>query len=273
MFRGFFRPALTIVAGAALAAGTGAGLTAANAGQPADAGPPYTFTTVLNGQFDFVPLKNAAMIRKSRHGYTYYAGQQDGHLTVTQEGDALLLHDTTAHRFEELAGGCRDVAVDKGVAALCSLPGDLTTSRPLLLEVWPRLGDDYTDGRTLPATIAMSVLGDAGDDVARLGAGPDFFNGAKGNDVVTGGAGNDWLRTGDDADTIKGNAGNDYLMGVHGSDLIRGGRGDDRLGGSQGNDRLFAGPGSDVLSCGSGSDGATIDSADSARECESVLRR
>jgi serralysin len=273
VFRGIFRPALTVFAGAALVAGTGAGLTAAHAGQPADAGPPYEFTTVLRGQFAFTPLKNAAMIRVSRHGYTYYSGQQDGDLTITKDGDALRFHDKTARRFEELGNGCREVNVAKGVGALCDLPNGITEARPLLLEVWPRLGDDYTDGRTLPATIAMSVLGDAGDDVAHLGAGPDFFNGAFGRDRVTGGAGNDWLRTGDDADRIRGGAGNDYLMGVDGADRIRGGSGDDRIGGDRGRDRLYAGSGRDVLSCGAGRDGATVDGSDTARDCETLARR
>jgi hypothetical protein len=268
-----FRPALTVLAGAAIAAGTGAGLSAAHAGQPENAGPPYEFTTVLHGQFEFTPLKNAAMIRVSRHGYTYYSGQQDGHLTITKVGDDLRFHDKTARRFEELGDGCRAVNVKRGVGALCELPNNLTVERPLLLEVWPRLGDDYTDGRTLPGTIAMSVLGDAGDDVAHLGAGWDFFNGAFGRDRVTGGGGNDWLRTGDAADRIRGGAGDDYLMGVDGADLIRGGDGNDRIGGDKGRDTLYAGPGRDVLSCGSGRDGATVDSSDTARDCEAVARR
>jgi Ca2+-binding RTX toxin-like protein len=241
------RSVLTTAAAAALVAGTGAGMTAAHAGQPADAGPPYSYTTVLNGQFAFTPLKNAAMIRKSDHGYIWYSGQQDGNLTVTKDGDALRFHDKTADRFEELGAGCRKVNVDKGVGAVCNLPNDITERQPLLLEIWPRLGHDYTDGSTLPATIAMTVLGDDGDDVAHFGAGPDFFNGAKGKDRVTGGGGNDWLRTGDHNDRIRGGSGNDYLMGVAGNDRIRGGAGDDRVGGGPGSDVVFGGAGSDVV--------------------------
>jgi hypothetical protein len=273
VFRALFRPALTIIAATAITAGTGAAFTTAHAGQPADAGPPYPFTTVLNGQFKFTPLKDAAMIRVSKHGYTWYSGQQDGDLTITKEGDALRFHDKTARRFEKLGKGCRKIEVDRGVGALCDLPNGLTAAKPLLLEVWPRLGDDHTDGHSLPATIAMSVLGDDGDDVARLGAGTDFFNGAKGNDRVSGGAGNDWLRTGDHKDRIKGGAGNDYLVGVDGDDRILGGDGNDRIAGGPGHDRLAAGAGTDMLTGGSGLDAATIDSADTARECENVARR
>jgi serralysin len=248
VFKGMLRSALTIAAGAALVAGTGAGMTAAFAGQPANAGPPYKYTTVLHGQFAFTPLKNAAMIRKSEHGYIWYSGQQDGRLTVTKNGNTLRFHDKTANRFHELGAGCRKVNVAKGVGAVCNLPGNITTGRPLLLEIWPRLGHDYTDGRTLPATIAMSVLGDDGNDVTHLGAGRDFFNGAKGKDFVTGGAGNDWLRTGDHDDRIRGGAGHDYLMGVDGNDRIRGGAGDDRIGGGPGQDNLAGGSGRNVVS-------------------------
>jgi serralysin len=229
-------------------ADAGAGVTAAFAGRPADAGPPYKYTTVLHGQFAFTPLKNAAMIRKSDHGYIWYSGQQDGHLTVTKDGDTLRFHDKTAQRFEELAGGCRKINVNKGVGAVCNLPKGITERQPALLEIWPRLGDDYTDVRTLPATIAVTVLGDAGDDVAYLGAGPDFFNGAKGKDFVFGGAGNDWLRTGDQDDRIRGGAGNDYLMGVAGNDKIRGGAGDDRIGGGPGKDDIRGGAGNNRIS-------------------------
>jgi serralysin len=246
--QGMLRPALTVAAGAALVAGTGAGLSAAFAGQPADAGPPYSYTTVLHGQFEFTPLKNAAMIRDSKHGYIWYSGQQDGNLTVTKHGDSLRFHDKTAHRFEELAAGCHKIDVNKGVGAECKLDKDLSEAQPALLEIWPRLGDDYTDVSTLPASIAVTVLGDAGDDFAHLGAGPDFFNGAKGKDTVRGGAGNDWLRTGDHNDRIAGGAGDDYLMGVAGNDKIRGGAGDDRIGGGPGNDDLRGGPGNNRIS-------------------------
>jgi Ca2+-binding RTX toxin-like protein len=217
-------------------------MTAAWAGEPADAGPPYRFTTVLDGQFKVTPLKNAAMIRKSNHGLTWYSGQQNGKLTVTKNGNSLRFHDRTAHRFQELAGACHEVAANKGVAAVCRI-GNYTTSRPMLLEIWPRLGHDYTDGRTLPATIAMSVLGDDGNDVALLGAGTDFFNGAKGHDRVRGGAGNDWLRTGHHDDRIRGGSGSDYLMGVAGNDWIRGGAGDDHIGGGPGSDNVHGGSG------------------------------
>ena len=247
MSKGMLRSALTAAAAAGLVAGTGAGMTAAFAGQPADAGPPYSFTTVLHGQFAFTPLKNAAMIRKSDHGLTWYSGQQDGDLTVTKNGKSLRFHDRTADRFEELAGACDEVKVDKGVAAVCAID-DYTTSKPMLLQIWPRLGHDFTDGSTLPETISMSVLGDDGDDVALLGAGPDFFNGAKGKDRVRGSAGNDWLRTGDHDDRIRGGSGNDYLMGVAGNDWIRGGAGDDRVGGGPGSDNVRGGSGANRVS-------------------------
>ena len=47
--------------------------------------------------------------------------------------------------------------------------------------MWPRLGDDRVDASTLPDSVAMTVLGDAGDDVVLFGGGPDFFNGFTGD--------------------------------------------------------------------------------------------
>ena len=94
-----------------------------------------------------------------------------------------------------------------GIAAVCRVPAGISATAPLLLEVWPRLGDDYVDGSSLPDTFAMTVLSDAGHDVALFGAGPDFFNGFTGRDQVWGGAGNDWIRTGQEADLVWGGDG------------------------------------------------------------------
>jgi serralysin len=270
VFRRTLRRALAVLVGSAVIAGA-AGSQLGAQGE-LRAGPPYDFTTEIMTK-DVVPLKDAAMIRRTVHGYVYMSGQQHNRLTVTMVDGRLRFVDTGTARWKGLPLACRKQAVKVGVAAVCRMPEGVSTRRPLLLEVWPRLGDDFVDGSSLPATVAMSVLGDAGNDVVRLGAGPDFFNGAFGNDRVWGGAGNDWLRTGKGNDRIWGGPGNDELVGVDGRDVIHGGAGNDRLIGLEGDDRLFAGPGRDLVLCGAGVDSARVDSEDTVRDCEHVDRR
>jgi hypothetical protein len=260
---------LAVLVGAAVTTGLAGSQLAAHA-DPA-AGPPCEFTQEIMHS-DVPPLKNRAMITRSDCGYRYHAGRQDSRLVVTRVEGGLRFADTGTTSWDRLTRACRATRARVGVAAVCKVPATVSTSRPLLIEVWPRLGDDYTDGSTLPATFALAVLGDAGNDVARLGAGPDFFNGAFGRDRVSGGAGNDWLRTGDDSDYIWGGAGNDHLVGVDGQDTIYGGAGNDRVGGSDGNDRLYAGDGKDNVLCGNGTDAAKVDRSDSVLSCESVDR-
>jgi Ca2+-binding RTX toxin-like protein len=99
----------------------------------------------------------------------------------------------------------------------------------MFLEVWPRLGHDFVDGSTLPATLRLWVLADAGNDTVYGGAGDDFVNGAHDTDRVWGGAGNDWVRGGSGNDRLYGGTGNDRLLGQDGADVVRGGAGVDRV--------------------------------------------
>jgi serralysin len=236
------------------------------------AGPPYTYTTELVGQFRLIPLKNQAMITRTKLGYRYRAGQQDSHLVVEQMGKGLRFTDSGTKRFNTVPRTCRRIQVNRGVAAVCRVPKNLSVRRPLLVEIWPRLGDDFVDGSTLPATFAMTVLADAGNDIAHLGAGPDFFNGHTGRDLVTGGAGNDWIRSGHGNDRVHGGAGHDQLVGIFGNDTFYGGKGNDLLGGGPGHDRLNGGPGRDLLRCVEGRDTAHADRGDRLRGCERVRR-
>jgi serralysin len=262
-----------IAALAAISATTlGANLATAGTGTPPGgaftAGPPYTYMTELMGELPVVPLKNQAMIWTSEHGYVYEAGQQDSHLVVEVVGDRVRFTDTGTREFKKLADGCRSLKAKVGVAAECAVPAGITTSQPLLLEIWPRLGDDFVDASSLPATIATTVLGDKGTDVARLGAGPDFFNGFTGRDRVSGGAGNDWLRPGQDDDHAKAGAGDDQVVSTHGNDRIFGGTGNDRLYSGPGADQLAGGGGIDTLVCGPGRDRATSGIGDRRFGCE-----
>lgn len=263
------RRTLVLLAATALAAATvGTAPVAAQADEP---GPYWPYTKVLNGQYTLIPLKDAAMITTTEHGYLYRAGQQDSHLVVTQVDGGLLFQDSGTKEWKSLSDACRPQQVQVGVAAVCNVPGDISLSNPMLLEVWPRLGDDFVDGSTLAAPFEMAALVDAGRDVVYLGAGDDFVNGAFDRDVVRGGPGDDWIRTGDGDDDISGDSGNDRLIGSGGSDTVRGGDGLDRVAGGDGNDWLYAADSQqDVVACGAGADSAQVDQTDKLNDCESV---
>jgi hypothetical protein len=203
----------------------------------AEAGPSYgpsrPYVEVLHGQFKVIPLPQAAKIVKAKHGFIYKAGQQNSKLTVTPHGGTVRFRDTGTRKLRGLPGACHRVKAGKGVAASCKV-GRVSVRRPMLIQIWPRLGNDVVDTSALPARFQVTVLGDKGHDVVRLGAGDDFVNGAKGNDRVRAGGGSDWIRTGDGADHLYGGPGNDRLVGVAGNDRLVGGPGRDLLGGGPG---------------------------------------
>ena len=219
-----------------------------------------------------VPLKNEALLNRTAHGYLFRAGQQDTDLTMTYPDGRLRVVDTGTQSWKWLPGACTEIDVPQGVGASCAIGSKFTDAAPMLVEVWPRLGNDVADSTALPALFDVSFLGDKGDDVAYLGAGNDFFNGAQEADRGYGGAGRDWIRTGLADDFIDGGADGDYLVGVDSHDTIYGGSGDDRLFGIDGDDKLFAGDGNDYVSCGNGVDEATLQSTDKAVACETTSR-
>lgn len=236
-----------------------------------NAGPPYDFVTELMGQFVVIPLKDTAMLTKSEYGYRFRTGQQDSHLVVTRVVGGLRFVDTGTKSFKKLTNGCKRAKVKVGIAAVCRVPGSISAQLPMLIEVWPRLGNDFTDTSTLPAEFAVTVLGDEGNDVARFGAGFDFFNGHSGRDLIWGGAGNDWIRAGLGNDGVKGGRGNDDLVAMQDDDNVRGGRGNDRVGGDDGKDRLWGDVGADFILCGNGRDTVKADTRDRVlNNCESV---
>jgi Ca2+-binding RTX toxin-like protein len=269
-----------LLAGAALAAGT-VGLSApahaayedATMNLPRDTsgtpglGPhfPYVQAIPIGG---VVPLKNQAIINRTTNGWLFRAGQQDSHLTVTQTNGRLQFEDTGTQSWKWLPKHCQQLDVAQGVGASCPIPARFTTAAPMLVEIWPRLGNDYVDTSALSSLFDVSVLGDRGDEVVHLGAGNNFVNGAQDADTVYGGDGNDWIRTATGDDYIDGGGGNDYLVGVDNNDTIYGGPGDDSIYGSGGNDDLFSGAGNDHVVCGDGSDTATVKSTDRTSQCE-----
>lgn len=237
-----------------------------------NAGPPYKFETELKGAGSVgVGLKDKGWLIKTEHGYRYQSGQQNSHLVVTLVDGRLRFADTGTESFRKLTRACHRQKVRVGVAAICRLPEGRTVNRPMLVEIWPRLGNDYTDASSLPATFAVTVLGDKGHDVARFGAGPDFFNGFSSRDVVWGGGGNDWIRSGIGNDLVHSGAGNDDIVAVDGRDTLHGGSGEDRIWAGDGDDQLWGDAGADFLLCGSGRDKVSANSGEGDRDfqCES----
>jgi serralysin len=276
VFRRTVRSSLAVLAAGAMVAIAAVAASGASAPGGFNAGPPYRFTTELMGEGRFIPLKDQALVQKTKHGYRFRTGQQDSHLVVTmvRQGRGIRLVDTGTQRFLRMPDACRRQRARVGVALVCPVPGAVTVRRPLLLEVWPRLGADFTDGSSLPASVAMTVLGDEGRDFVRLGAGPDFVNGAYGNDRISSGAGNDWIRGGRHNDTIVSGPGTDYIVSQSGLDDIRSGDGNDKVFGGEDNDRVQGDAGDDFLSCGTGQDRVLTDQQDSTvRDCEAITRR
>lgn len=121
--------------------------------------------------------------------------------------------------------------------------------------------------------------GGAGDDVIVGSPGDDELDGGPGRDRVSGGDGVDLLIGGDDDDVLDGLAGPDELLGGNGGDALGGGEGDDTLVPGAGVDSFDAGPDDDRVNasgdgsadrgtCGAGRDEATLDTADTATDCE-----
>lgn len=259
------------VTGAAGGVSTTAGADARTVSPGSVAGPPYTFTTELLGDGVFIPLKDVGMLQRTKHGYRFRTGQQDSHLVVTRVDGGLRFVDTGTKSFKKVSPACHRQKVRVGVAAVCRVPSTISVRKPLLIEVWPRLGNDFTDTSSLSALFAVAVLGDKGRDVTRFGAGPDFFNGHSGRDPVRGGAGNDWIRAGLGNDPVDGGPGDDYIFGMEGRDELKGGSGQDRVAGADGYDRIRGNSGSDQVLCGTGRDRTKADRTDRIfHDCEIV---
>jgi hypothetical protein len=174
-------------------------------------------------------MKDQGKILRTDYGYRITAGQQDSHLTIEVVDGRLRIADTGTREWRSLSRACTAVRVSVGVAATCRVPVATSAADPTLLEVHPRLGDDYVDGRSLPAVFEMAVLADEGRDVVHAGSGNDFINAAQDADEVYGGPGNDWMRGGKAGDVMYGGTGDDYMVGQYGNDIIDGGAGENRI--------------------------------------------
>lgn len=250
------RVARALVAALGVAAVAMVPVGSSEAGTQPEAGPSCPFITELINHAPDLGLKGEARITKTECGYRYFSGRQNNRLVITQVGDKLRFSDPRTDRVDRLADACSNVRGVPGIVVLCPIPRGTDADHPLLVEVWPRLGDDFVDGSTLSAMFSMTVLGDAGHDVAFMGAGDDFFNGAFDADQVRGGAGDDWIRSGDQRDRVAGGPGHDYITS------------------GEGGDRVVGGGGADRIYCGPGADDATRDGGDlTVYQCESVSNR
>lgn len=181
-------------------------------------------------------IGDKALIRPSKFGFIYIAGQQNTNLTITYDKGAntLTYRDTGTRQLGTIPRRCDRMKAKRGIAVTCRIPRAFDDKK-MFVQVWPRLGNDIVDARTLPKRFRLWALVDAGNDVVHGGAGNDFVNGAK------------------DADRVWGNGGNDLLRTGPGNDIIRGGAGKDRL------------------SCAEDFDTAYRDKRDSMYQCERVL--
>jgi serralysin len=181
-----------------------AALVTATLGVASPAGADHYPRTMLGpGDANVSNIGGAALIRMSEY---------NNHLRITYVADrnALRFRDTRTSVLRSKPDRCHKEEVEVGISVVCTIPPRFNSSR-MFVQVWPRLGNDYVDGRTLGSRFRLWVLADAGRDVFYGGAGADFFNGAKGDDVAYAGPGRDWLRGGPGADRLIGGSGTDRI--------------------------------------------------------------
>jgi hypothetical protein len=241
MFRRNARVAAVVTALITVATGvvvTAGGVSSSAATKP-NAGPDScAFITELINRDPNLSMKDAARVYKTTCGYRVRSGQQNSHLVIKQVGNKLRFVDRNTHRIDLLPAVCNRIKGVRGIGFECPIGSGYGVNNRMLIEVWPRLGNDFVDGSSLSAMFSMSVLGDAGNDTALMGDGPDFFNGAFNRDRVVAGGGNDWIRSGDGHDRVRSGAGADFVTSGGGDDFVEGG---------DGPDQLYCGPGRDTV--------------------------
>lgn len=174
---------------------------------PAHAGRNLPPTHLGPGDANVSNVGGKAVIRNSKFGPVYISGKHDNHLRIkyVEHRQLIRFRDTRTRRVKSMPNRCSQEQVKTGISVICKIPKRFQEpGKKMFIQVWPRLGDDYVDGRGLPPKFRMWVLADAGNDVMHGGRGWDFFNGAKGNDRAWGNNGRDWLRGGPGADRLRG---------------------------------------------------------------------
>jgi serralysin len=172
-------------------------------------------------------VRHQAKVLRTDYGYRYLGAEQNTHLRLKVVDGKLRFRDTHVTSWKSVPRMCDRVKVDPGIAADCRIPDSTSSDDHTLIEVQPRLGNDYVDGRGLPATFDLALLGDGGRDRFFGGRGNDYLGGAMDSDRLSGGRGKDWIRGGDSRDWLWGGAQSDWLQGLAGRDVLRGGAGKD----------------------------------------------
>ena len=126
-------------------------------------------------------IKDKALIRMSKYGFVYIAGQQNSHLTVTygETDNTLRYVDTGTKRLGTIPKACTRQKAARGIAVTCTIPPKFRGTT-MFVQVWVRLGHDFVNG----AMDGDRVYGGKGNDLLRTG---------KGNDRLWGGPGKDRL--------------------------------------------------------------------------------
>ena len=100
---------------------------------------PYVQEIMIGG---VVPLKDEALLNRTKQGYIYRAGQQNSDITITQVDGRRHLR-RQGHPVVEVDGaGMHRIDVPRVCGASCVVAPKFTEAAPMLVEVWPRLGDD-----------------------------------------------------------------------------------------------------------------------------------
>ena len=209
-----------------------------------------TLLAVLVGMGVLAGAASAATVETDGDTVTYKGGEGRDWPNASSAGGKLAISDS--------------VNGFSAVEAPCTQVDESTVECPMPARYRAELGggsDDHafgTDSGALPATLAIELHGQGGDD--RLEPwDPSDGTPIGGTRLADGGEGNDTLYGSTGVDQLLGGAGNDIVFGYGGADQLQGGEGDDTMSGEQGHPQLnvassFAadvvdgGPGTDKLS-------------------------
>jgi len=192
----------------------------------------------------------------------------NGELVIcgTDENDVIILAETPAGIFVNIA--------EYDVAA------NISNAREIVSQVFPAStvgsitvtggsGDDRIFAYSM--TSAVTLNGEAGNDILAGGSAADTLLGGDGDDTLHGRNGNDFLDGGSGVDVLLGNVGNDTLNGGDAADQIFGHQGDDTLNGGDDDDDLYGDEGDDTLNGGAGNDTLNGDSSLNDDHGEDIL--
>ena len=106
------------------------------------------------------------MISKSDWGLRFRPAKQNSHLVAVSIVwvTSVATEDTGTREWrtkgKAMPRSCTRLKVDEGIAASCRIPARYRDGQTMFLEIWPRLGDDFVDGSSLPASVRLWTLAD-----------------------------------------------------------------------------------------------------------------